>query len=247
MARERYLPLLFRQEAVLKSPHIARLNQLSRSYLEQQQVFKALYPADDVRPWTFQKIAQILAYYRLSLEYTTGILSRTDNLSKILEPARGLVVSAESGGAILREYEQYITFSFFHVVFSSFESSMRCIVGKVPVTNSRGKPCRETAKFYDIYHGLIDVAGLDDQYRTLFELLLMMRNCIHNRSVYFSDKGSRSIVYKGVSYDFVNGKPVTFATISVFFDLLMDIRDFFIALYRSPRLTEEAHIPDNVL
>ena len=247
MARERCLPLLFRQEAVLKSSHIARLNQLSMTYLEQQQQFQKLYPADDVRPWTFQKIAQVLAYYRLSLEYTTGILSRTDNLSKILEPSHPIVISADHAGAILKEYEQYITFSFFHVVFSSFESSMRCIVGQVPVKNSRGKPCRETANFYDIYHGLIDISVVDDQYRTLFELLLLMRNCIHNRSMYFSDKGSRSIVYKDVTYEFVHGKPISFATIGLFFDFLADVRDFFIAIYTSPRIMEETHIPDNVL
>ena len=247
MASERGVPLFFRQEVILASPQILRVNQLFAAYQELHQRFRETYPRDDVRPWTFQKIAQILAYYRLSLEYSQGILSRTDNLAKILEPGKGITVPPDKAADILKEYEQYITFSFFHVVFSSIEGSMRSLVARIPVRDSRGKLCRGTSKFYDVYHGLIDVTGVDPEYRNLFELLLLMRNCIHNRSLYFSDKGDKVVVYRGTAYNFIQGKPIEFATISLIFDFLLDVRDFFAAMYLSERMQREPHIADNIL
>lgn len=247
MKPERCIPLVYRQEAVVQSGNIERLTRVSDAFLEQHRRFKALYPADDVRPWTFQKIAQILAYYRLSLCYSVGILSRSDNMGKILEPGRVIRVNPDRVGSILLDYEQYLTFSFFHVMFSSFESSMRSIVAKVPIPNNKGKPCKETDKFSDIYHGLINFTGVSEQYRGLFELLLMVRNCIHNRSVYFSDKGSKSVTYNGATYDFIQGRPIEFATIGFFFELLLDVKTFFEAVYASEGLLREPHIQDKVL
>ena len=242
-----HIPLLYRQEAIMQNETIACLNEVSAAYMQQYRRYKNLYPVDDARPWTFQKIAQILAYYRLSLCYSFGIMSRTDNLGVILEPGKLVQVSPERATSIIREYEQYLTFSFFHVVFSSFESSMRSIVAVVPVHNSEGRPCRKTDKFSDVFFGLINGNKLDPVYLDLFELLLMVRNCIHNRSIYFSDKGSRRLVYKGRSYDFVQGRPIEFATIGFLFELLLDLNEFFVALYESEALTMHSHIRDHVL
>ena len=83
MESERCIPLAYRQELILRSENIRRLNQVSAAYMEQHQRFSLLYPVDDVRPWAFQKVAQIMAFYRLSLCYSSGILSRTDNMGKI--------------------------------------------------------------------------------------------------------------------------------------------------------------------
>lgn len=247
MKPERCLPLVYRQEAVFHNKIIARIDQISAVLLERQRYFLPLYPVDDVRPWTFQKMAQILAYYRLSLCYSVGVLSRTDNLGRILGPHFASKLSLDKAGPILKEYEQYLTFSFFHVAFSSFEGSMRSIVGRVVIMNHKGKRCRETDKFSDVYHSLINYTGVDEKYRDLFELLLMIRNCIHNRSMYFSDKGSRSMAYNGKTYDFVQGKHIEFATIELFFVLLLDVKEFFEAIYASDALQREAHIQDDVL
>jgi hypothetical protein len=247
MVSERGVSLVFRQEVILNSPQILRLGQVFNAYQEQHQQYRSQYPRDDVRPWTFQKVAQILAYYRLSIEYSQGILSRTDNLAKILEPGRQIVVPPDRAAEILKEFEQYITFSFFHVVFSSIESSMRSLVGQVPVRDSRGRICRGTAKFYDVYHGLIDVTGVDAEYRNLFELLLLMRNCIHNRSLYFSDKGDKKVTYRGTPYNFIQGKPIEFASVGLIFDFLLDVKEFFAAMYLSERMQQEKYIPDDVL
>jgi len=247
MAQERCIPLIYRQEAILQNVVIEKLSLITAAYLEQQARFKKLYPPDDVRPWTFQKIAQILAYYRLSLCYSFGILSRSDNVSKILEPEKAVLIHPERAGLILKEYEQYITFSFFHVLFSSFESSMRSIVAKVPLPKGKGKLHRDTAKFSDIYNGLIDYTGVNGQYRNLFELLLMVRNCIHNRSIYSSEKGSKSVTYKGVTYDFIQGKPIEFASVELIFDWLLDLMAFFAEVFDSPCMMRETHIQDNVL
>ena len=244
---ERYIPMLYRQEAILQNPVMMRLSEISAAYLQRHREYKEIYPADDARPWTFQKIAQSLAYYRLSLCFSFGILTRTDNMGRILEPGKAVRITPEKAESVLREYEQYLTFSFFHVVFSSFESSMRSIVATVSVPNKKGKLCRETDKFSDIYHGLIQYSGVNDKYQDLFELLLMVRNCIHNRSIYLSDKGSRSIVYNNVTYDFVQGRPIKFATIDFFFDLLLDVKAFFEAVYESEALAEVKYIKDHVL
>ena len=247
MEHERCIPLLYRQEVILRNRNVRQLNQVLAAFLDQYGRFSLLYPVDDVRPWTFQKIGQILAFYRLSLCYSTGILSRTDNMAKILKPERPVRLAPANAGLILQEYEQYLTFSFFHVVFSSFESSMRAIVGTVPVPNRKGRLCKETDKFSDIYHGLINFGGVDEKYRDLFELLLLMRNCIHNRSVFFSDKGSRKVSYNNKIYEFVQGQHIEFATIEFFFALLLDVKVFFEAVFDSPAMVAVPHIKDSNL
>ena len=247
MESERCIPLAYRQELILRSENIRRLNQVSAAYMEQHQRFSLLYPVDDVRPWAFQKVAQIMAFYRLSLCYSSGILSRTDNMGKILKPERFVRVSPAKAGLILQEYEQYLTFSFFHVVFSSFESSMRSVVARVAIPNRKGKLCKETDKFSDIYHGLINFTGVDEKYRDLFELLLLMRNCIHNRSVFYSDKGSKTVTYNNATYEFVQGEHINFATIDFFFSLLLDVKQFFEEAFSSPCMMRVPHIKDNIL
>ena len=245
--RERLAPMLYRQDAVLQNRVIGKLNQLSAAYLQRNRQYMEIFPSNDARPWAFLKVAQILAYYRLSLCFSFGILTRTDNMGLILEPGLSVNISPQKAESVLREYEQYLTFSFFHVVFSSFESSMRSVVATVPVLNNKGKPCRETDKFSDIYQGLIRFAGLPEKYRDLFDLLLMLRNCIHNRSIYASDKGSQSVAYNGKTYDFIQGRPIEFATVDFLFDLLFDVKTFFDELFESEGIKKQRHILDKVL
>lgn len=244
---EKQLRLLFREDAILRNRVFLRLNQVSALFLQRHREYQERYPADDVRPWTYQKIAQVLAYYRLSLCFSFGILTRLDNMGLILEPGIPLEIKPERAETILKEYEQYLTFSFFHVLFSSLESSMRSIVATVPVPKKNGKYCRVTDKFSDIYAGLIEYAGMDEKYRNLFDLLLLVRNCIHNRSIYLSDKGSRCVEYDGVQYEFVQGRPIEFATIDFLFNLLVDIKAFFDILYESERISAQPFIRDHVL
>ena len=66
-------------------------------------------------------------------------------------------------------------------------------------------------------------------------------------SLYFSDKGDKVVVYRGTAYNFIQGKPIEFATISLIFDFLLDVRDFFAAMYLSERMQREPHIADNIL
>ena len=244
---EKHLRLFFREDAILQNRVFIRLNQVSAMFLQRHREYQERYPADDVRPWTYQKIAQVLAYYRLSLCYSFGILTRVDNMGRILEPGIPLDIKPERAETILKEYEQYLTFSFFHVLFSSLESSMRSIAATVPVPKRNGKYCRETDKFSDIYAGLIQLADADEQYRSLFDLLLLVRNCIHNRSIYLSDKGSRCVEYRGVKYEFVQGRPIEFATIDFLFNLLVDVKSFFDILYETENFKAQPFIRDHVL
>ena len=246
MSPETLLTLHYRQEAVLHNELIAKLSFLVKVCLEMQRKFKGVYPADDVRPQTFRKIAPILSYYKLSLCYTFGILSRIDNMSLILDSPQTRNISPEEAASVLKEYEQYITFSFFHVVFSSIEGSMRSLVGLAQVIDRKGKRCRQTAKFSDVYTGLVDYTGVDRQYVVLFDLLSMVRNCIHNRGIFISDKGDKSLTYKDVTYDFVQGKPISFANIDLIFNSLMDILRFFDEVFSAEGLKREPYMNDIV-
>lgn len=244
---EKHLRILFREEAILENRVFLNLNRLSAMFLYQNREYQGRYPSDDVRPLTYQKIAQVLAFYRLSLSFSFGILTRLDNMGQILEPGVQLNIKPERAETILKEYEQYLTFSFFHVLFSSLESSMRSIVATVPVQKKNGRSCRVTDKFSDIYSGLIKLVNADDKYNNLFDLLLQVRNCIHNRSIYLSDKGSRSIVYNGVAYSFVQGRPIDFATIEFLFGLLTDVKTFFDFVYESEPIMLQSYIRDHAL
>lgn len=246
MDSEECLPLYYRKEVILKNKHIIRLSLLTRLYMDQHEKYMVLYPEDDIRPWTFRKIASILSYYKLSLCYTFGILSRSDNISVILDPVQSLQVKPEDAAAVLKEYEQYITFSFFHVVFSSVEGSMRSLVGQSSIIDRKGKKCRPTSKFSDIYLGLVDYSGIGGEYPTMFELLSLMRNCIHNRGIFISDKGSKSVTYKGKRYDFIQEQPIRFANFELILGLLFDTQQFFSLLFDSPCMVREAYLRDNL-
>lgn len=246
MGKEACLPLYYRQEAILKNEHIIKLSLLARIYLEQYEEYKAKYLDDDIRPLAFRKIASILSYYKLSLYYTFGILSRIDNMSTILDPLQSQPVRRAEAAAVLKEYEQYITFSFFHVVFSSVEGSMRSLAGQATIVDRKGKKCRSTAKFSDIYTGLIDFSGVSGEYQALFELLSLMRNCIHNRGIFISDKGPKSVIYKKIKYDFIQEQPILFADFELILNVLFDIRLFLTEVFDSPNMLREQYLKDNL-
>ena len=244
MEAEACLPLHYRQKAMRENEHIAKLNFLTLTYMDQYEKFKARYSDDDIRPLAFRKIASILSYYKLSLCYTFGILSRLDNMNVVLD--RPQPVKRTEAAAVLKEYEQYITFSFFHVVFSSVEGSMRSLVGQAEIVDRKGKRCRSTSKFSDIYMGLIDFSGVGGEYPALFELLSLMRNCIHNRGIFISDKGPQSVVYQKVKYDFIQEQPILFADFELILNVLFDIRLFLTEVFDSPNMLREQYLKDNL-
>lgn len=186
----------------------------------------------------------MLTSYKLTICYSTGILSNVDNMSKILYPIREIKVDNADAQELLRIYEGHSTFGFYQLVFSSIESSMRSIVAKVPVTSIKGERCKQHAGFDDLYTGIIEYTGISREYIDLFKFLNLIRNTVHNRSVYNSREGSQVVIYKGKTYNFMQGEHIDFARIELIFDLLLDVKCFFEDVFASRPIVNEQYIRD---
>lgn len=87
-----------------------------------------------------------------------------------------------------------------------------------------------TGPFENIYTCLLGSSQLNlpqnDKAAALAMLnfIRLIRNLIHNDGVYYSKDGQDTFeTYKGVRYDFYNGKPVGFVTWNLLLDLIQDV------------------------
>ena len=113
--------------------------------------------------------------------------------------------------------------SFFHIIFSCLESSLRILLRAIdPNVCNNG-----TASFESIYKCLLNskLSGFKKEDLYLLDLIRYVRNTIHNNGIYF-DKISinHSIIFKGKTYNFVHSKPVTFVDYEFLFFILDELR-----------------------
>lgn len=102
-------------------------------------------------------------------------------------------------------YDQLVTISFFHLVFSSFESSIRLIVKQYD-----SNLYELQRNFNPLCKGLVSKLKLGNK-DTFIDLISSIRNSIHNNGLYVPKRSTnkpRKIVWNNMLFRFDENKPI---------------------------------------
>lgn len=130
---------------------------------------------------------------------------------------------------IIEGFKQYIEIGFFNIFFSTTESAFRIFLRAID-----SAACNKgTDSFKSIYYCLLQskLSKCPDNSVELLDLLRSLRNTLHNNGVYFHrDMKDLKINYKGETYEFHYGKPISFMSCTLLFELLTDMRDLLLSV-----------------
>ncbi|MBK9925739.1 MAG: hypothetical protein IPP66_10640 [Anaerolineales bacterium] len=139
----------------------------------------------------------------------------------------------------IHEFDVFLKISFFHLFFSSIESSFRAIVQALdPQACNNGK-----SDFKNLYSWLLSRLKLS-RWNNLLDLLRCIRNTIHNNGIYFPKSGkNEKISYKGIDYNFVVGSKIGF-TWEQLLEFTSDVKDMLREIIESPEVASHASVGD---
>ena len=130
--------------------------------------------------------------------------------------------------------------SFFVFFLSSIEWTMRKFIARLwPGRCDGGR-----AEFKSCYDFLLKELGLL-QYQPLYDLCRLVRNTIHTGGIFQPRSGQNAtLVWKGSSYSFTDGKPIDFMThdlvLELYDDLIQSVQDLLSrSVISSPALIED--------
>jgi hypothetical protein len=244
-----YLDLKFYISKIKDDEVIILLEKLARSMTSHLNLIKKSFPDwkdDDIRIRVFTKSLETLSAYKVDLYYALGMLVEINNFNNILLPslAPNQVVSRDDLQAFHGHFSRYITFGFFHVFFSTIESSIRIFIRPLKIKNKKGVILDGTGSITEIWNYLIPNLDINEDYASLLILLALIRNCIHNRSFYFSPRGNQEVKYKGKTYKFVQGKHIDFDHIKIILELFFDIDQMFFDIVNSKKISKITYLAD---
>jgi hypothetical protein len=128
----------------------------------------------------------------------------------------------------------YLTDIKINLIFNTFknlEVFMRDLCRNIINTNK----CN--LKFSKVRDEIIEFTGLNHEFNDFITLFQHIRNTQHNNGFYFAEKDV-TIIYKGVSYKFENGRPITFLDFDFLRLLLIDTNSLLLAIIESERISE---------
>jgi hypothetical protein len=139
----------------------------------------------------------------------------------------------------IREFDIFLKISFFHLFFSSIESSVRAIVQALD-----SQACNSGKDdFKNLYVWLLNRLELS-KWNNLLDLLRCIRNTIHNNGIYFPKSGkNETIIYKGISYSFIVGSKIGF-TWEQLLDFTSDVKDMLLEIIESSEVVSQIAIAD---
>ena len=207
----------------------------------------------DARLRCFDKIYDALYVFQLDYSFVCGIHNK-DNLAVMLKPFGYPKENFEGDylNTLVRVKCAQINFLLFHCCFASIESSFRIFIRELytDTDNTVGKGIKDgTADYKCIYSALLKKLNLTGEYANMFKLLGILRNSIHNKSVYYpyGDKPTEKIKYKGREYVFKRGEQVEFATLEFILNILIDVREFWLKVVNSEKISSKKFIEDKFL
>jgi len=182
---------------------IQALKKEQESILQQHPTWKVT----DARVTVFAKYANTLSsvYLGLIFQYE-HLLHREWWVSSHFTGMQPLT-DEDSANKVV-EFDRFLRVGCVQMQVSVIESSFRLYVRAIDLT-----ACRNGyGEFEPLYRWLFKRLGLE-RYEPLMQLLLSIRNTIHNDGVYFHRLGhNKTLVYKGTTYHFEVGKEINFFT-----------------------------------
>ncbi len=138
------------------------------------------------------------------------------------------------------EFDRFLRVGCIQMQVSAIESSFRLYVRALDPTACKNGH----SEFEPLYRWLFKRLDLQ-RYEPLMQLLLSVRNTIHNDGVYFHRLGhNKTLVYKGTTYSFEVGKGIDFATWPFHLYLAEEIIQMIIEVVESIAVASLAAIND---
>lgn len=138
------------------------------------------------------------------------------------------------------EFDRFLRVGCIQMQVSAIESSFRLYVRALDPTACKNGH----SEFEPLYRWLFRHLG-PQQYEPLMQLLLSVRNTIHNDGVYFHRLGqNKTLVYKGTTYSFEVGKGINFATWPFLLYLAEELIRMIIEVVESKAVASLAAIDD---
>ena len=145
------------------------------------------------------------------------------------------------------EFEKSLKYGFGMSLFTVIESSFRIFLRSIDPTACKGA----TTAFDSIHKCLLgskhlNFPAVDRQAADeLLEIVRLVRNLIHNDGVYFDEYGSdKTVIYRGVQYQFYHSKPVDFVYWDLLLTLVDDLRRLLIQVISHPRIVMQIQVTD---
>lgn len=145
------------------------------------------------------------------------------------------------------EWEKVTKYRFGMSLFTLIESSFRVFLRNIDPAACKGA----TSSFESIYKSLLGPKHLDlarpdrELAEELLNFIRTIRNLIHNDGVFFDEKGKDKVItYRGVPYNFNNGKPVEFVTWELLLDLAENIQRLLVQVISNPFIISQTDLVD---
>lgn len=179
-------------------------------------LYSNINPKHDTRITAFSKTINVLNSLQLALTFISKHLLYKQWWDSIATKN----IPDNDKQIYVNEFANLTKIGFIQGTFSAIESSLRLFLRALDSTACKGG----MSEFKPVYECLFK-SKLSSSPRDgieFLDLLRLIRNTIHNNSVYFHPSGKNvSINWKGNTYNFDQGQPVDFVT----WEFLIDISD----------------------
>ena len=193
----------------------------------------------DARIGTFSRYINILESTRLGLIFEEGYLMSRSWWAEYVTSAQAL--SDVDISTYILEFDRSQRIGFTHEQFSMIETFLRTIMREI----NPGFLAKDD-NFANICSWLFKHLNLQNkEYEELIKLLRLSRNTIHNNGVYYHKSGKDdSVVYKGQTYNFIQGKATMFGIWPFHFSLVSDITRMMMSVVESNEVASLASLED---
>lgn len=192
----------------------------------------------DARAAGLQGLLNVLRFAELSLVFVERHLSDANWWTQL----RGRQPSIREITLEYTAYSQGSKFGLFHLVASSFETTIRSLLRAVaPGVANDGR-----AEFKRVYDSLIRAhLGFPKEDTALLDLVRLIRNTIHNEGLHRPPSSyAATVLFRGVRYEFLDSSSITFVTWEFVLDRIADLSELLDRVVRSDAIWyHPAHIP----
>jgi len=141
----------------------------------------------------------------------------------------------------------YLKVGFVQNLFSIIDSTFRILLRKL----DPGAANFSTEDIEAVFRALCKrITAKPSNADELMKLLRLIRNTVHNNGVFFpKNQKDDQVIYKGVTYHFIVGKPVSFVTWEFLIERLEDVLQLLIQVIHHPNIigiTDEIPDPFNI-
>jgi hypothetical protein len=197
------------------------------------------WKATDARVTVFTKYANTLSSVHLGLIFEHEHFSHRQR-SKHPRLAALPSLNDDDSNNQLIAFDRFLLVGCIQMQVSAIESSFRFYVRALDQTACKNGH----SEFEPLYRWLFKRLDLQ-HYEPLMQLLLSVRNTIHNDGVYFHRLGhNKTLVYKGTTYSFEVGKGVIFLTWPFLLYLAEELIHLIIEVVESKTLATPVAIDD---